>query len=249
MGEYEYSCFADERAFLSNREGDIASYDRLSKDTVFVEKQHPSMFHPLQMHTIGELFLTCGGNIKNGQGDNEKIVKLWRPTGDGELEMGCRILTGHNRPIDNSLILGRNRVITLSSDLTIRSINLCTQQIEAIFPVSMSYYSGCEVDWNSAILGGIGANLSIFDFRGRRAIGSSKLPFSVTQISAFTRINTHHYLFANANVIYRLDIRKMAAERVGEHEGERISAIKVLGPDALLLANHDKSLQVWQVCD
>lgn len=211
MGEYEYSCFNEDYTFLANRDGDIATYDHLSKETVFVEKQHPSLFHPLQMHAIGEMLVTCGGNTKNSQGENEKIVKLWRPTGEGELEMRCRIVTGHTRPIENSLILGRNRLVSLSSDLTVRCVNLCTQQIEAIFPVSMGYYSGCEVDWNSAILGGIGPNLSIFDFRGRRVIGGNKLPFKVTQISAFTRISTHNYLFADVNSIYSLDIRKMAA--------------------------------------
>jgi hypothetical protein len=163
------------------------------------------------MHPLGELLVTCGGNTRNGQGENEKIAKLWKPDGEGELQMRCRIVTGHSKPIENSLILGRNRVVSLSSDLTVRCANLCTQQIEAIFPVSMTYYSGCEVDWNSAILGGIGPNLSIFDFRGRRVIGGNKLPFSVIQVSAFTRINTHHYLFSNANTIYCLDIRKMTA--------------------------------------
>lgn len=125
--------------------------------------------------------------------------------------MRCRIVTGHNRPIESSLILGRNKVVSLSSDLTVRCVNLCTQQIEVIFPVSMTYYSGCAVDWNSAILGGIGSNLSIFDFRGRRVMGGTKLKFNVVQISAFTRINIYHYLFSNANAIYCLDIRKMTA--------------------------------------
>ncbi len=65
MGEYEYSCFGDGHTFLANKEGDIIYYDNITKNTVFVEKQHPSIFHTLQIHNIDEIFITCGGNVKN----------------------------------------------------------------------------------------------------------------------------------------------------------------------------------------
>ena len=81
MGEYEFSCFNDDYTFLANREGDIAAYDNLLKETIFFEKQHPSLFHPLQMHPVGESLVTCGGNTRNTQGENEKIVKLWTAMG------------------------------------------------------------------------------------------------------------------------------------------------------------------------
>ena len=43
--------------------------------------------------------------------------------------MKTRMVTGHTNSIENSLILGRNKIVTLSTDLTIRSINLTTAQI------------------------------------------------------------------------------------------------------------------------
>jgi hypothetical protein len=70
--------------------------------------------------------------------------------------MKGRVVTGHSKPIDNSFQLARNNIITLSTDQTVRSTNLSTLQIESIIPVSMNYYSGCPLDWNSVLLGGIG---------------------------------------------------------------------------------------------
>jgi hypothetical protein len=78
MGVYEYCCFGDEHAFLVNREGDIIYYDIVDKNSFFVEKQHPSPFSPLQVHNIGEHFITCGGNIVSNLNENEKIIKLWQ---------------------------------------------------------------------------------------------------------------------------------------------------------------------------
>ena len=43
--------------------------------------------------------------------------------------MKTRMVTGHTNSIENSFILGRNKIVTLSTDLTIRSINLTTTQI------------------------------------------------------------------------------------------------------------------------
>jgi hypothetical protein len=74
----------------------------------------------------------------------------------------------------------------------------------------MIYYSGCQLDWNSLLLGGIGSNLSIFDARGRR-MTHSKLSFPTTQISKISRVNSHHCLLSNVNTLYLLDLRMMAA--------------------------------------
>jgi len=63
MGVYENSCFGDEHVFLINKEGDIIYYDLVDKHSFFVEKQHPSPFSSIQVHNIGEHFITCGGNI------------------------------------------------------------------------------------------------------------------------------------------------------------------------------------------
>jgi hypothetical protein len=70
MGTFEYNCFGDDHAFLLNKDGDIIYYDLNSKDTFFVEKQHPSPFDPIQIHNIGEHFVTCGGNVKNTMNEN-----------------------------------------------------------------------------------------------------------------------------------------------------------------------------------
>ena len=68
MGVYEYCGFGDDHAFIMNREGDTIYYDLLNKDTFFVERQHPSLYCPLQILNIGAYFVTVGGNVKNSIG-------------------------------------------------------------------------------------------------------------------------------------------------------------------------------------
>lgn len=56
--------------FMANREGDIMLYNLNNKDTFFAEKQHPSLFNPIQLHNIGQYFITCGGNVTSGTQEN-----------------------------------------------------------------------------------------------------------------------------------------------------------------------------------
>jgi WD40 repeat protein len=128
MGVYEYSCFGDDHALLVNREGDVLYYDFLTESTFFIEKQHPSLYSSIQIHNFGQAFATCGGNVRNSNAQNEKLIKLWIPDGE-ELLMKCRIVTGHTKVISNSVALGKNKIVTMSTDKTVRSVNLTTQQI------------------------------------------------------------------------------------------------------------------------
>ena len=56
--------------FMANREGDIMLYNLNNKDTFFAEKQHPSLYNPIQLHNIGQYFITCGGNVTSGTQEN-----------------------------------------------------------------------------------------------------------------------------------------------------------------------------------
>lgn len=123
--------------------------------------------------------------------------------------MKGRIVTGHSKAIENSFQVGRNSIITLSTDQTVRSTNLSTLQVESVIPVSMNYYSGCQFDWSSILLGGIGDYLSIFDIRCKKLIRSKKLSFNATQITKIYRMNSNTFLLSNVNSLYFFDIRKM----------------------------------------
>lgn len=76
-----------------------------------------------------------------------------------------RIVTGHSKHIENSFILSRNKIVTLSTDRTIRCTNLATEQLDSIAAVSADYYSGCPLDWNSALVAGTGKKIDMYDSR------------------------------------------------------------------------------------
>lgn len=63
----------------------------------------------------------------------------------------------------------------MSTDKTIRCVNLATLQMESIMPVSMDFYSGCQMDWNSIMLGGISKYLMIYDMRAKKIVKAHKL--------------------------------------------------------------------------
>lgn len=87
--------------------------------------------------------------------------------------------------------------------------------------------------------------MSIFDLRVKKLIKSKKLPFMVTQISAISRINSHNYIIANVNSLHMLDLRTMSTEKIAEYEGERISSIKTINRNTVIMGNYDKSFQIW----
>lgn len=116
-------------------------------------------------------------------------------------------MTGHSKDIENSVILGENRVVTLSTDKTMRVVNLTTQQMEQIIRVKADYFTGCQLDWNTLLVGGQGQHLDIFDVRSKRVIGAVRLSLPVVQICEMVRMSSDMVLFANVNEMYSLDTR------------------------------------------
>ena len=80
-------------------------------------------------------------------------MKTWH-SNEEEIVSKSRIVTNHTKAIENSFILAQNIIVTLSTDKTVRSINLTTEQVDRIIPVMADYYSACPLDWNTALLGG-----------------------------------------------------------------------------------------------
>lgn len=105
---------------LVNREGDITHVNLNNKCVETVKKQHPGHFVEI-IHTESE-FVSSGGNVKSLTGDaSERIVKIWGFDPDDKLYCKGRFNTGHQRPIDHTLLLNRTSLATLSKD---RKINI-----------------------------------------------------------------------------------------------------------------------------
>ena len=79
MGVKSCCSFGVGHCLLANREGDLLSWDMVSRETLMQEGQHPNTFHPLQIHPIDWMFVTCGGSIKH-QGNHQPMIKIWQPT-------------------------------------------------------------------------------------------------------------------------------------------------------------------------
>jgi hypothetical protein len=92
-------------------------------------------------------------------------------------------VTGHSKPIENSFTLGLNRVVSLSTDKTVRMTNLSTLKLEQVIPVRYNYYSGCQIDWNCCLTGGISKNIDGFDLRSKKMVFSHQLKLPIIQIS------------------------------------------------------------------
>lgn len=75
----------------------------------------------------------------------------------------------------------------------------------------MDYYSGCPMDWNTLLLGGIGTKMDIYDPRSKRLISTHKLTNDIIQISKICKFNEHSVIFSNVNQLFVMDLRKMAA--------------------------------------
>jgi hypothetical protein len=62
------------------------------------------------------------------------------------------------------------KIVTLSSDKTIRISNLSTESVERLIYVNQDLYSGCSIDYNTIIVGGMRKQLKVFDSRSGRAM-------------------------------------------------------------------------------
>ena len=144
--------------------------------------------------------------------------------------------------------MGDNKMVTLSTDKTVRVANLATQQLELVARTNKDFYSGCQFDWNSVLLGGHSQYLDILDIRSKKLISSQILNIPVLQICEMVRINHNELLIANVNTIYSLDLRTFQLQEKGKYDGERISIIKALSSDTLILGNRDKTMQIWSFC-
>ena len=132
-GNYTSWSFHDDYAFLLNREGDVLFYNLLSRNVFQAEKQHPGQYVDAHILHSGEHFITVGGCVKNPiTNTNERILKVWAIDSQDSLIQQARINTGHARPIEGSLIINNSKVITMSSDKTLRCINLINEQVESI---------------------------------------------------------------------------------------------------------------------
>lgn len=108
--------------------------------------------------------------------------------------------------------MGQNRVISMSTDKTIRSTNLAIQQVEQVIRVSSDYYSGCPLDWNAVLLGGLSKSLEIFDIRSKKLISTAKPDIPIIQICEMMRLTENRFLLSNVNHLYSLDIRNFKVE-------------------------------------
>lgn len=66
--------------------------------------------------------------------------------------------------------MGTNRVVTMANDGSLRVANLATQQLEQVLKTNKDYYAGCQLDWNTVLVGGFGKSLDILDLRTKRLI-------------------------------------------------------------------------------
>ena len=86
-------------------------------------------------------------------------------------------------------MIGSNRLVTLSTDKSVRVVNLATMQLDQVIKTGKDYFSGCQFDWNTAILGGHSKSLDILDIRSKRLITSKMINIPVLQICEMLRIS------------------------------------------------------------
>lgn len=59
-------------------------------------------------------------------GNPERIIKIWNIDNADCLVQASRINTGHRRAIENSLLMNKTHVVSVSSDKSIRFTNIQT---------------------------------------------------------------------------------------------------------------------------
>ena len=65
------------------------------------------------------------------------------------------------------------------------------QQLENVVKIGRDYYSGCQVDWNTILVGGHSKYLDVLDIRVKKIVCSQAMDFPVLQICDMTRISDH----------------------------------------------------------
>ncbi len=77
---------------------------------------------------------------------------------------------------------------------------MATEEVDSIIPVSSEYYSGCPMDWNSAVLGGTSKKIDVYDSRVPRiALSQEVKNVALMQICEISRISAFSYIMANVN--------------------------------------------------
>jgi WD40 repeat protein len=104
-----------------------------------------------------------------------------------------RFSTGHQKPIDHTLLLNRTSLATLSKDRKIVVTDLIQESTVAIINTSNEDpLSACQVDYNSLIYGGSKATVSIVDIRSRKFICDHiELKGELMQLTKMTRFSDH----------------------------------------------------------
>lgn len=75
-------------------------------------------------------------------------------------------------------------------------------------------FAGCNLDYNTMIVGGIGKKLVIYDVRtGRKLLRPVDIPAELIQITKILRFTSSELIVSNINELYTLDIRQMKLVR------------------------------------
>lgn len=117
------------------------------------------------------------------------------------------------------MILGLNKIVSFSTDKTIRLTNLSILKLEQVVPVKNNYYTGCQIDWNCCLTGGISQSMDIFDIRSRRLVFSHRCKFPVIQLCEMLRLNENTVIVADVNKLFTLDIRTWQTLEKGIYDG------------------------------
>ena len=124
--------------------------------------------------------------------------------------------------------MGFSRLLSMSADRSVRIVNLSTQKLEQVVKTNKDYYSGCQIDWNTVLLGGVSKTLDMMDIRCKKMIYSQGLDFPVLQICEMVRLTDREVFFSNVNQLYSVDLRTFRVTARGVYDGERVSKIKAI---------------------
>lgn len=246
-GMYERWDYLNDFVLLINREGDITHVNLNTKCVDTVKKQHPGHFVEV-IHTDSE-FITSGGNVKSLNGDySERIVKIWGFDADDKLFCKGRFSTGHQRPIEHTLLLNRTSLATLSKDRKINITDLIQEHNVAVIRTGEEEpLSACQTDYNSLLYGGRMPSLSMVDIRSSKHIcGRIELKGELVQLTRMTRFSDYEILLCNVNNLELLDMRMLQVRTSRKVEGETNWAVKILNQSLFAIGNREKFVQIWE---
>lgn len=144
--------------------------------------------------------------------------------------------------------MNKSTVVTLSPDKTVRFVNLTTEQVSSVIQTDVELLSGCQIDYNTILAGGISKNVKVYDVRTRKALNvSPKINENLVHIVNFTRFTDKNVLVSNINNINSIDLRTWELIPLGVYEkGEINSQILTLNSSEFVIGNREKTLQVWK---